>query len=739
MTLDPVTGDIWLGDVGQGSMEEISLVVAGANLQWPYMEGTAPTPLAKPNPLIGFDQTPVFAYPRTFGKCVIGGYVVRGGKYPELEGRYMFSDHIEQDVWTLELGMFGQAQNVEFLLNVPTEGVGSKDGVSSFSVGSDGTIYMLDLYGTDLDGAKIHRLVREDHGVPDPPDSLSQLGVFTNMNTLDVAPGIIPYELNSPLWSDRALKKRWIAIPNDGTYDTPGERIGFDPDDKWDFPEGTVTIKHFELPTNENDPSETTRLETRFFIFGENGEGYGLTYRWNTDGTEAFLTQSEEIGDYTITRADSSQYVQTWEYPSRQQCMSCHTSTSGYGLGLKAHQLNREMLYPSTGITADQLDTWASLGIFDQPLPPPGDRLRSVGLEDLTANVQERVLSYLDANCAGCHRPNGVNGAFDARYYVPLDQKGLINEPAIGVNSPIGQMIVAPGDTLNSELWVRDGADSTSAGIMPPIGRTLVHEEYMEVLTEWIMSMDTTVDYSNGTWLDIRVFLEGPYQAGEMSDDLRVQQLIPRDEPYQAIFGHSGSGGGEQVNASTLTENSSHSAIDWVMVELRDQLDSAVVIETMSAVLLHDGTVIDPQGGPLFVPDTTRSYFLSLRHRNHLGMMLANSLDFDGDTVRVDFTDPAVQLWGTNAMKEVNGVNVMWMGDANGFGEIAYSGSNNDRDAVLLSIGGSVPTNTTTGYLRTDLNMDGIVKYLGSENDRDPILVNIGGSIPTNVLEEQLP
>ena len=651
----------------------------------------------------------------------------------------MFSDQTVQNIWTLELGMFGQAQNVEFLLNVPAEGVGSKDGISSFSVGSDGTIYILDLFGTDLDGGKIHKLVRDYHGVEDPPELLSQVGVFTDMTTLNVAPGIIPFDLNAPLWSDRALKKRWIAIPNDGVHDSPSERIGFDLDDKWQFPEGTVTIKHFELPLNEGSPSITARLETRFFIYGENGQGYGLTYRWNSTGTEAYLTQSEEIGDYQITRSDNSQYMQTWTFPSRQQCMDCHTSNSGYGLGLKAHQLNKDMLYPSTGITANQLETFDQLGIFDQAIPPIDSILHSVPLNDLSANVQDRVLSYIDANCSGCHRPNGVNAAFDARFYVPLDQKGMINEPVVGVNSPPGQMIIAPGDTLNSELWVRDGADSATVGLMPPLGRYLVHDEYISVLTEWIMQMDTGQDPDDLTELNLTLFLEGPYENGMMNDHLRSQALLPETEPYQALFGHVGQGGGETATPQTLDSSTVNKVIDWVMVELRNPTAPSIVEETRSALLLENGQVVDPQGGPLLIPDTTSSYHVAVRHRNHLGVMTQQIVDFNGLAVNIDFTDPSTMSWGTQAQKNINGTMLMWMGDANGFEEIKYIGSNNDRDAVLLGIGGSVPTNTISGYYRTDVNMDGIVKYIGTDNDRDAILVNIGGSAPTNTRLEQLP
>ncbi len=738
MTYDPPTGDIWIGDVGQGSREEISRVFVGANLQWPYREGNINGPKAKPNPLIGYDQLPVYSYPRSFGQCVIGGYVVRGNKYPELEGKYIFSDHETQNIHTLELSALGTAQNVQFLLNVPAEGSGGKDGISSFSMTSDGTLYILDLYGTNLDGGKVRKLVRIQHGVPAPPTMLSQLGVFTDMATLETAPGIIPFTVNSPLWSDRAEKKRWMAIPNDGFHDSPAERIGFNPDDKWTFPPGTVMIKYFELPLNENDPTQTARLETRFMIYKNSGEAYGLTYRWNASGTDAYLIEGEEIGDFTITRADGSTFEQTWNYPGRQQCMTCHTAASGYALGLKAHQLNGDQFYASTGVTANQLVTLSHLGLFDQAIPDVDDLRRARPLDDLTASAEERVMAYLDANCSSCHRPNGVVGAFDARFATPLAQKGLVYQPTIGMNSPMGQLVVEPGDTLGSEIWVRDARPNAVPNSMPPMGKEIVHEAYMRVLTEWIMTLDPVNYAEERTSVHIKVLLQGPYENGTMSDGLRSTGLVPTNDPYPGLAMHAGSNA--ITYPHTLSGNGERKVVDWVLVELRDAQNPSTVLETEAALLLNDGTVIDPQGGPLRYPNTTGSRYVAVRHRNHLGVMIASPIDLSNGPAVVDFTDPTTPVYGTEAMATLsNGSKALWTGDVNGDGRIQYTGIANDRDRLLTVVGGSVPTATIGGYLLEDLDLDGTVRYTGTNNDRDRILQNIGGTVPTRIRVEQLP
>ena len=490
MTYDQPTGDIWIGDVGQGTREEISVVRKAYNLQWPYKEGLVNGPKTRPDPLIGQDIPPVFDYPRSFGNCVIGGLVCRSSQYPELLGKYLFADHERQNIWTLVRDPNGGAPTVEFLLNVPVEGEGSKDGISSFGLGKDGTIYVLDLYGTGLDGGKIHKLVRTNTGfVADPPQKLSDLGVFTDLSTLTTAPGILPYTVNAPLWSDRAEKKRWIAIPHEGAFNQPSEKIIFSSEENWRFPPGTVMIKHFELPIDENNPSLVTKLETRFVVFDKQSSAYGLTYRWNDAGTEAFLINSEEQRVINVKLANGSTISQTWDFPSRQQCMSCHNVVAGYSLGIKTRQINGLMTYPSTGITANQLETWNALGIFHEDIGHTAHHPRSADIWNTNVSREMRVRSYWDSNCAFCHRPNGVEAVFDARGKVPLYEQMMINATVISHASPENGKVIIPQQPLQSVLWSRD--NSVDADQMPPIAKNVVDQDYMNLLTDWIDELPT--------------------------------------------------------------------------------------------------------------------------------------------------------------------------------------------------------------------------------------------------------
>lgn len=243
----------------------------------------------------------------------------------------------------------------------------------------------------------------------------------------------------------------------------------------------------------------------------------------------------------------------------------------------------------------------------------------------------------------------------------------------------------------------------------------------------------------------IRVMLDGPFANGAMENPLRDGALLPLTEPYTALgYVHSGGGGGEVAPANILTVSFDGSpeteVVDWVLVEYRDPFDPGNIVASQSGLLLRNGTIRTSNWAqlPTFAPDPNGSYHVAVRHRNHLGVMTAQPVDFSTSPF-IDFSLPATPVFGNNARKTNSGAGVLWSGDVNFDGTLKYTGTNNDRDPVLVRIGGTVPTNTATGYFSEDVNMDGQVKYTGNKNDRDLILVNIGGTVPTNVREEQLP
>ena len=237
-----------------------------------------------------------------------------------------------------------------------------------------------------------------------------------------------------------------------------------------------------------------------------------------------------------------------------------------------------------------------------------------------------------------------------------------------------------------------------------------------------------------------KVFLDGAYRSanGLMVDSLRKLGLLPLNEPYTAL-GHAVSGPASTSNG-VLTVTGSNAPVDWVLVELRANSSPYAVLEARVGLVQRDGDVVAPDGSSLlgFCLDAG-TYRVAVRHRNHLGAMTGSGVALSGSSTVVDLTASGTATYGTGARKSVSGVMVLWAGDVSSNGELKYTGEGNDRDPILMSVGGSVPTNTVTAYSSSDVNMDGEVKYTGQDNDRDPILSNVGGSVPTATRSEQLP
>lgn len=240
--------------------------------------------------------------------------------------------------------------------------------------------------------------------------------------------------------------------------------------------------------------------------------------------------------------------------------------------------------------------------------------------------------------------------------------------------------------------------------------------------------------------LAVKVFLEGAYRSanGLMVDSLRALGLIPLNEPYTAL-GHTVSGPNSTTNG-VLAATGSNAPVDWVLVELRSNSAPYGVLEARVGLVQRDGDVVAPDGAsPLGFCLDAGTYRVAVRHRNHLGAMTAAGIALSGTSTSLNLTASGTATYGSGARKSVSGVMALWAGDVSTNGELKYTGEGNDRDPILLVVGGSVPTNTAALYSTSDVNMDGKVKYTGQDNDRDPILTNVGGSLPTATLQEQLP
>lgn len=347
----------------------------------------------------------------------------------------------------------------------------------------------------------------------------------------------------------------------------------------------------------------------------------------------------------------------------------------------------------------------------------------------------------IDGNCDG-----EVDGSLFA--YADADGDGL--------GDPNVQVPCSSGVTNNSDCNDQDPTPCDLLHHHKVIATTGSHARLGTHYIEWSLGepIVTTVENA-GTRLtqgfhqndalilrlNLRAYLQGAYTSGAtlMRDDLRANGLLPLTEPYtEAGYAHAGAGG-ETTTADVLAVQGPDAIVDWVVIELRDPNDPAVIMDSRSALLQRDGDVVDLDGSSAvrFLATGDR-YYVALLHRNHLPVMTAGSVPFPIASP-IDMSASGTALYGTGATVPQGSLRLLWCGDVNADGVLKYTGASNDRDPILLRIGGTVPTNVVNGYHVEDVNLDGAVKYTGSNNDRDPILQNIGGSVPTNVRNAQMP
>lgn len=282
MTHDAVTGRTFIADVGAGDREEVDIIepteTSGLNFQWSHIEGYNGDMVP---PYIGVNKRPVIDYNHSEGSAIIGGYVYRGAAFPELQGKYLFADNVVNKVWALNEGTTPATKTL--LTTVPT-GPGpdsgrSYIGISSWGVDSDGEVYICRLSSTS---GTIMKLQRGSAPSAPLPTTLSATGLFSDVPALTPSDKLIPYTINAPFWSDKAIKSRWLTVPT-------GSTIGFTPTGDWSFPTGSVAVKHFDLATDETNPAVRKRLETRVLLKMANGGSYGATYKWRADNSDADL------------------------------------------------------------------------------------------------------------------------------------------------------------------------------------------------------------------------------------------------------------------------------------------------------------------------------------------------------------------------------------------------------------------------------------------------------------------
>jgi len=298
------------------------------------------------------------------------------------------------------------------------------------------------------------------------PDLLSMSGCVDSGDITKPYNGLVPFYINSVLWSDGATKERFMGLPN-------STAIAIDDEDDWVFPAGTIITKNFRL--------NGRLVETRHLMRHPDGEWAGYTYEWNATSTEA----TRVVGGKVVNIGG-----QEYNFPSEEDCVFCHNDSALVAIGPETAQLNREVIYPDTQMTVNQLEILDRIALFTSPLAGTPETLpRLVDPMKTTADLSDRARSYLHVNCSGCHRPGGPTPAsMDFRYFTPLSIMNACDvAPTRGDLGLINPRIIAPGDAANSVVVERMSRRDQFG--MPPIATSIVHSDGVALLTGWINNM----------------------------------------------------------------------------------------------------------------------------------------------------------------------------------------------------------------------------------------------------------
>lgn len=463
-SVDQSTGQLWVGDVGYAQWEEVDQVRAGGNYGWPIFEADICLEPGRINPDTGSACTtapaataPVASFNHNgLYMAIIGGHVYRGSAIPSLIGKYLF-------------GLYMAGQSSQLYALDPATGNSTSvliDGtaeISSWFTDSAG-----ELYGVAPWERGIYKLVPGTSGGAQIPQLLSQTGCVDPANPKSVV-GMIPYGVNSALWSDGAEKMRALALPDGKTITL------LSPDGDFDFPNGTVLMKTFLF---NKQPFETRLLKKH-----TDGTWIGYSYQWQ--GNDAMLVDANGLNAQLVN--NQGQTI-TWHYPSRGECRACHTAAANYSLGLELGQQNGLFKY-SNGRTANQVTTWDHIGMFSGPLPKTIPLIPNYA--DTTVQLGARASSYLHSNCSGCHRPgNNLSTPMDLRYGTSFANKKVCDATTTidDLGIPDARLLY-PGDPYKSLITQR--MNRRGPYQMPLLGSNIVHAQGVGLIASAIRSTTT--------------------------------------------------------------------------------------------------------------------------------------------------------------------------------------------------------------------------------------------------------
>ena len=490
-------GEIWAGDVGQDRYEEVNIITNGGNYGWAYIEGITETVISYPTqtgtllfltnappgyaaayrpPLYYYNHTGLAGDAQFKGNSISGGVVYHGSRISELTGAYIFGDFVSGNVWAL-----WRSNNTV----IATNRLIGDTGVAAFGLDPGNGDVLLANYAAN----QIQRLVKVEASAGSFPQKLSDTGAFADLTTLSPNPGLVNYEPIVSFWSDNAIKRRWFSLPD------LASTVAHVVDGNWSLPTGAVWVKHFDMELERGNPASKKRLETRFIVKTTNTV-YGVSYAWNTAGTEAYLVPDGGTNfNLTITNG-ADIFTQQWGIPSRSDCLACHVGIAGHALSFNTRQLNQSATM--NGTTGNQLATLSAAGYFSNPVTAPQTLPAFAHATNAACSLEYRARSYFAVNCVQCHQPAGAGpGTWDARAWLTLLQTGLINGTPYNNGANPTNKLVVPGDTAHSVVLQRILGNGFSR--MPPLATTVIDDRATNLLTAWI-STELTNRLSFASW-----------------------------------------------------------------------------------------------------------------------------------------------------------------------------------------------------------------------------------------------
>jgi len=463
MSIDPKQGHVWVGNNGQDLWETAHLVKRGDNLGWSVYEGSHPFYPERqrgPTPIV----PPTIEHSHAEFRSLTGGVVYYGDKLPDLNGAYIYGDYSSGRIWGMKHDGARPIWHCEL--------ADTSLMIAGFAVDQRGELLVVDHAGG------IYRLtpavIEADR--PPFPTRLSETGLFVNTAKHEVAPGVIPYEVNAPGWHDGTSSERFMAVPGDA-------KVTFHATRSWEFPDGTALVQTLTLDCALGDFAAPRRVETRVLL-RQQGEWAGYTYRWRDDQQDAELVSREGAEcTFNIPGETAGAHEELWTFPSRTECLTCHSRAANFVLGISGMQLNR-----ASAEGPEQLDSLAALGLFAAELPaeePP----KLVNPRDASADLEARARSYLHVNCSTCHiAAGGGNARMELGLSTPREKMELIEaRPQHDTFGIANAMLVAPGEPDRSVLVER--LSRRGRGQMPPLALHRIDKNAVVLMREWIAGL----------------------------------------------------------------------------------------------------------------------------------------------------------------------------------------------------------------------------------------------------------